>query len=636
MKRDNIFAHRHGGTALILVLFLAVSFGTRSVLLFTSHDVVTWSWFGIFSIFFWGFLYDLAAASYLAIPVALYLMLLPQRIFTSRLHRILSVAFFFVVLYGLLFIAAAEWFFWDEFGVRFNFIAVDYLIYTKEVVGNIYESYPLVLILSALFLLTVLLTAIVYRFGRMRSWFESTGSWKVRSTWTGCVLLAAVLFTATLDNRTVPGLGNSYNEELAKNGPYSFVAAFRNNELEYDQFYRAEDNTEAFRQIRALLKTENSTYISQEPYNITRFIENEGEEKRYNVIQITVESLSAEYLGVFGNIQGLTPNLDALSEESILFTNCFATGTRTVRGMEALVLSVPPTPGRSIVKRPNNEDLFSLGSIFRSKGYDTAFIYSGFGYFDNMNHFFANNGYRVVDRASVPQEAITFANVWGACDEDLYNWVLDEADRSYAQDKPFMHFVMTTSNHRPFTYPEGKIDIPSHSGRRGGVKYTDYAIGELIRKAKERPWFSNTLFVIVADHCAGSAGKMDLPVRKYRIPLMIYNPELLQPRRVERLCSQIDFAPTLLGLLHWSYESQFYGKDILRMEPDSEYALIGTYQKLGYMKQNLLTVLKPIREVAAYRFDLAGTTQAPAAEDADLTKQAIAYYQTASFRFNHR
>jgi len=635
MKIKNIFSHRHGGTVLILVMFLTVSFLTRLLLLAKSYDLVSWNPAAILGVFLWGFVYDLAAACYLAIPVVLYLMILPDRIFASRFHRILSILFFFIVLYCLLFVAAAEWFFWDEFGVRFNFIAVDYLIYTKEVVGNIYESYPLVFILSLLFVLTSLLLIVVYRVGRMKLWFDSKSSWKIRTTWGGGVLLVALFLTLVLDNRTVPGFGNSYNQELAKDGPYSFVAAFRNNELDYDQFYRVRKNLDAFQEIRNLLKTDNSTYVSKDPYDITRLIKNEGAEKHYNIIQITVESLSAEYLGSFGNKQNLTPNLDALSKESAFFTNCFATGTRTVRGMEALALSVPPTPGRSIVKRPDNENLFSLGSIFRSRGYDTAFIYSGFGYFDNMNHFFANNGYRVIDRSTVPKEAISFANIWGACDEDLYNWVMDEADRSYAKGKPFLYFVMTTSNHRPFTYPDGKIDIPSHSGRNGGVKYTDYAIGELIRKAKEKPWFANTIFVIVADHCAGSAGKMDLPVKKYRIPLIIYNPELLRPQRVDKLCSQIDFAPTLLGLLNWSYESQFYGKDVLRMKPDDERALIGTYQKLGYMKQDLLTVLKPIRDVATYRFDLSNGIQIPAAEDSDFVKQAIDYYQTATYRFNH-
>src|SRR6185295_3498593 len=197
-----------------------------------------------------------------------------------------------------------------------------------------------------------------------------------------------------------------------------------------------------------------------------------------------------------------------------------------------LALSLPPTPGQSIVRRPNNEQMFSLGSVFRSRGYDTACIYGGFGYFDNMNYFFEHNGYKIVDRASVPKSEITFGNVWGACDEDLFDWVLKEADFSYAKGKPFHHFVMTTSNHRPFTYPDGKIDIPSHTGRLGGVKYTDYAIGELLRKAREKPWFTNTLVVIVADHCASSSGKTALPVNGYAIPLFIYNPHLIQPRKV--------------------------------------------------------------------------------------------------------
>ena len=142
-----------------------------------------------------------------------------------------------------------------------------------------------------------------------------------------------------------------------------------------------------------------------------------------------------------------------------MFDNFYATGTRTDRGMEALSLSLPPTPGRSMIKRPRNEGMFTVGSVFRAKGYDTAFIYGGYGYFDNMNYFFGQNGYRVVDRNSVAKSDITFANAWGACDEDLLRWTMREADTAAAAGKPFHFFIMTTSNHRPFTYPEGKIDL---------------------------------------------------------------------------------------------------------------------------------------------------------------------------------
>jgi len=241
----------------------------------------------------------------------------------------------------------------------------------------------------------------------------------------------------------------------------------------------------------------------------------------------------------------------------------------------------------------------------------------------------------VIDRASVPSTNITFANVWGACDEDSLNWSMKEADDAFAEDRPFFHFVMTTSNHRPYTYPDGRIDIPSRTGREGGVKYTDYAIGKYLEKARAKPWFTNTLFVIVADHCAASAGKTDLPIKRYEIPLLIYNPGLVPSERVGTLCSQIDYAPTLLGLLNWTYESRFFGKDILKMGSDDERAFISTYQKLGILTPHELAVLKPVRKHSVYSYDRATGDQSITSGDDALLRDGIAYYQAASYVFRH-
>lgn len=630
-----ILSHRLGGVLLFGLAFISIALLTRFALLCKSYTLIDHAPLALLKIFLWGLLYDLAAASYFVIPLVVYLSLLPEKIFLSRWHRHVTSLFFFLVLYGLLFTGVAEWVFWDEFGARFNFIAVDYLVYTTEVVGNIYESYPLPAILTGLLLAAAMLFYPARRRGWLNIWFAAQTPARSRIAWGSAVLLLPVLFTLTLNNRMVPAFANNYNQELAKNGGYSLFAAFRENQLDFQRFYRTESNGEAFRQVRELVKTGDSLFLTPGEKDINRLVKNAGMEKHYNVIQITVESLSAEYLAAFGNNPDLTPNLDDLARRGILFTNFYATGTRTDRGMEALTLSVPPTPGRSIIKRPGNEHLFSLGSVFQERGYDTAFLYGGYGYFDNMNYFFGHNGYRVIDRAAVPAEAVTFANVWGACDENLYSWELQEADRSYAAEKPFYHFVMTTSNHRPFTYPDGRIDIPSHTGRRGAVKYTDYAIGEFIRQASKKPWFADTVFVIVADHCAGSAGETDLPVNNYRIPLIIYNPQLFQPEKIDKLCSQIDYAPTLLALLHWSYESQFYGKNIFAMQPGEERAFIGNYQKLGYLRDNQLTILKPLQQVASYDWDPRTDSLAPIPEDAPMARQAIAYYQSASYSFAH-
>jgi len=348
--------------------------------------------------------------------------------------------------------------------------------------------------------------------------------------------------------------------------------------------------------------------------------------------------LSADFLSIFNRASNLTPNLAEIASHSLVFDNFYATGTRTDRGMEALTLALPPTPGRSMIKRPRNEAMFTLGSVFRSKGYDTAFIYGGFGYFDNMNYFFGHNGYRVIDRSGVAKDDITFANVWGACDEDLFRWTMRAADASAAAGKPFHFFVMTTSNHRPFTFPDGRIDLPSKiSGRAGAVKYTDFAIGQFLRDAASKPWYKNTVFVIVADHCASSAGKTELPVQNYHIPLIIYAPGgQIAPGHVGTLTSQVDYPPTLLGLLNWNYPSRFFGRDVRQTDPQAARVLVGTYQKLGQLKGDDFVVLSPVRRQAEYHYK--GSPSFALAEqplNQEMLAETIGYYQTASYLYEH-
>lgn len=169
-----------------------------------------------------------------------------------------------------------------------------------------------------------------------------------------------------------------------------------------------------------------------------------------------------------------------------------------------------------------------------------------------MNTFFAGNGFRIVDRASIPEEDKTFSNAWGICDEDLLNASLREADAAYATGKPFYQFVLTTSNHRPFTYPDGKVDIPSGTSRSGAIKYTDYAIGNFMRKAERRPWFRDTIFVIVADHTAGSAARRSSPQNATPFPasFTVQRTSSLVRwiRCAVRLISRLPFSPCSAGV----------------------------------------------------------------------------------------
>lgn len=627
-----------GAAWLALLAALLVGSITRIALLASSAMEVTWN-ASLIASFAFGTLFDIAAALWWVAPLAVFLILLPDRLRKSRLARLAAHPASIAILYALCFGAVAEWFFWEEFGVRFNFIAVDYLVYTKEVVGNIRESYPMPAIYAAVLAVSIALHLALLRLGWLTLWLEAPAQaprarWRSAAGWVAA-MLALGLF---LREERLPSFQNNYNRELAKSGLWSLFAAFRANELDYERFYPTMPIDAAFARVREMLARDEAAPLTSDPHDLLRLVKNEGPERRLNVIQITVESLSASFLGAYNPASRLTPNLDEIARQSLVFEQCYATGTRTDRGMEALTLSVPPTAGRSLIKRPDNEHLFSLGSLFRSRGYETAFIYGGFGYFDNMNHFFGENGYRVVDRTSVAGGDITFSNIWGACDEDLYRWTLREADNDHASGRPFHYFVMTTSNHRPYTFPEGRIDLPSKvSGREGAVKYTDYAIGAFMRAAASKPWFKDTLFVIVADHCAASAGKTDLPVQNYHIPLIVYSPGgQIAAGKVQRLTSQIDYAPTLLGLLGWTYPSRFYGHNVLNArDRQPGLALLGNYQKLAQFRGDRLQILQPVRKATSLTYDPVSYVMRRRAADADEINDTIALYQTASWLFKN-
>ncbi len=650
------FRTRQGGTWLLALTYLLLGSLLRLGFLLVSAQEVSWGP-ATFASLVVGFLFDVVMAWLLTLPFA-GLSLVGG--VAWRRWVLLPAWFFGAFLFT--FWKVSEVLFWQEFGVRFNFIAVDYLIYTTEVVKNIKESYNLPAIVAGVLAVAAGFYFLWRRLGCVRLWAEGAAedaSPRRRTlAWLGTPLLLALVASyavgrsdlkaasqvhAGVGERLVAGLrhmgdpqpsfANSYDTELAKNGEYSFLAAFWANQLEWKRFYPSAPDS-VTRLAQALQ--------GGQPDDIRRTVRPAGPARRLNVIQITIESMSAEFLGSYGEPgygpKNLTPNMDRIAAESLWFRHCYAGGTRTVRGMEALTLSIPPIPGQSVLRRKGCEDLCTLGSVLKGAGYDTAFIYGGDGFFDNMNYFFGTNGYRLVDlpRQLEAGKKPTFANAWGACDEDAFGWSLEEADKAYAAGKPFHHFVMTTSNHRPYTWPAGKVD-PKLVDRDGGVAYTDFAIGAFLRAAQAKPWFKDTVFVIVADHCASVAGKRELEVRRYEIPLFIWSPGNVPARRFEPMMSQVDTAPTLLGLLGLPYESRFVGADVLQPGYRPR-AFISNYQKVAMLRgDGLLTVLKPVRHAAQYQTDLAtgALTPLPANQgDPEAIRETVQFYEGTDQLFN--
>ncbi|WP_426474668.1 LTA synthase family protein [Chryseobacterium balustinum] len=630
-----------------LSLYLLLSFLIRVVLLIWSSKDVDFSLFYIIRAFFTGFLYDLAIGSLFLFLYGIYLLFFPKRWIGSVFDRCFTYFYLTLIFIIIYFSLLAEIPFWDEFGVRFNFIAVDYLIYTYEVVENINQSYPLPVIAL---ILVGLIVSTIFLF-KKRNIFKNTFSDKSpisnRIQYILPFVIIAVALGLIMKNKQADFSNNLVVNELGKNGAFSFVSAFKSNELDYETFYPKLSDKEAYSVLKKSILQENQNYVSSQFDDISRATKGNQMENP-NIILIAIESFSADFLSTFGNKDNLTPNYEKLANESMFFTNLYATGTRTVRGMEALTLSVPPTPGNSIVRRPNNDNLFSVSTIVKSKNYQPYFIYGGDGYFDNMNNFFGGQGFDIVDRDrgnplsdniktqrfKIEDNEVSFENAWGICDEDLYKQSIKYADKSAKANKPFFQFVMTTSNHKPYTFPAGKINLPQGE-RNGAVKYTDYALGKFINDAKSKPWFKNTVFVIVADHCASSAGKWEINIAKHHIPAIIYNLNQ-KPEKIERLTSQIDVMPTLFGYLGWNYNTSLYGKDINQTKIGDERAFIGNYRTLGMLKGNIFTQIDDRKRVK--QFVVSGADKSLSevkTKNNEQVAETISYYQTASERFKN-
>lgn len=629
--------------------FFLVSFLLRIAFFIWQKDEVSWNFIDLLRTLLTGLFFDIGTISFLLLPSALYYLAVPSKYIGSLTDRIFVWFFTALGLFLLVFTFFAEITFWDEFRNRFNFIAVDYLIYTHEVVANIQQSYPLPLLILGVAIITVLVLFVFVRNGVFRKIFSEGASVKQRGMMFISIVLICIFYTACITNFQAEWSKNRYNSEISKSGIYSFFAAFRNNQMKYTEFYSSTDNDIAFKVVRGKLD-EGKVKFSTDPYTIHRKITDSlPSMKNKNVVFVLVESLSASFMREFGNQGNITPFLDSLAQKSIFFNNLYATGTRTVRGMEAMTLCIPPTPGQSIVKRPENHNLYTISNVFRKRSYTCNFFYGGDGYFDNMNSYFGGNGFNIYDRGrgsvlsddikterhNIEDSEVTFENAWGICDEDIFNKMIRVADMHYSKGQPFFNFVMTTSNHKPFTYPPNKVIIPPGMSREGAVQYTDYALQDLFAKARKKPWFKDTVFIIIADHCASSAGKDEIDVANYHIPAFIVNLPETPQQKIMKQCSQIDVFPTLFSLFHWNYESDFFGKNVLNPTFE-ERAFSGTYRKLVLMKGHKTMILSDQKKQNFYDWNPADNSLKPLPMDTNFLEEAISWYQTADYLFTNK
>jgi len=563
-----------------------------------------------------------------ALPASLYL-LLPGKTARERITVTLLTAFAAFIVHMELSTPS----FLAEYDNRPDRIYYEYLLYPREVFGTLLKTYPLQLTVVAL-----LVGALGYGFWHLawrRARRADTWSWSRRAM--VFPLVAVMLFLgirSSLGHRpanmsTAAFSNNHLANELAVNSTYSLFNAIylTTKEVSAEKLYRGGAGqpmnwSETLARVRKYSAAPTGAFTNSDIPTLHTQIPLAKQARPPNLVIVLMESLGADFVGALGGLP-LTPNIDALADQGLWFTHLYATGTRTVRGLEAVVTGFPPTAAPSVLKLPASQrGFYSLARTLKEQGYATEFIYGGVSNFDNMGKFFLENGFdRVIEQADFANPALL--GTWGVSDEDL---AIKAHETFLAHgDQPFFALLLTTSNHQPFEFPAGRIEPYEQpvATRNNAVKYTDYAIGKLLAAARTAPYFDRTVFMIVADHDARVFGADLVPVKRFHIPGVILGPGV--PKRHEaRIVSQIDLAPTLLGLLGIESAHPMPGRDVLRLPAaDPGRALMQYGDANAFMAGNRVAIHMPNQ--AARTFEYRDGALTPAASDTELERDALAH-----------
>ena len=620
------------------------SFSWRTLLVLTICRAifVAWQWQRVVevdmltTIFVQGLRFDLVLIGLmLTVPVLAFPLLASNRLMLPAWRGLLRVCLPAALLV-VVFMECSTPSFVDQFDSRPNILFLEYLNHPREVALTLWAAYKLPILVTIV--LASLLTWInVRQIGRLVRAVQPVGVLPAILVTPVLVVVCLGMVRSTLDHRpvnpsTVAISSDPLANDLALNSTYTVLYAIGEMRLEAEGGFRYArmDDVEAVEAVRDGMDADRFT--SAVLPTLHEQTQSERSTAPKNLVIIVEESLGAEFVGSLGGLD-LTPNLDELAQEGVWFTNLYATGTRSVRGLEAIVAGFTPTPARSVVKLGKSQrDFFTLAQLLSEHGYESSFIYGGESQFDNMRRFFMNNGFgKVVDEKDYANPA--FVGSWGVSDEDLFDRAHEEF--SAARDKPFFGLVFTSSNHSPFQFPDGRIEL--YDDEKGtvnnAVKYADYALGRYFDVARKSDYWDATIFLVVADHNSRVYGNEVVPVSRFHIPGLILGGPV-SPAIFDPVASQIDLAPTLLSLIGVSSEHPMIGHDLTLPEAllSPGRAIMQFNGTQAYMEGDRVAVLQKDKPIEEYTYE-SGRLALSSDKHPELARTALAHASWSSMAY---
>lgn len=516
------------------------------------------------------------------IPLLLAPILATQRLF--GIWQKFTYLWVMTAIVLLVFLEAATPGFIGEYDVRPNRIFVEYLKYPNEVFSMLWRGFKLDIFAGVGSI--VLAIWLMHRF--MQPWLKMQPSWsnkKIWLIWPLVFVLTACGIRSSLGHRPAnPALfaitADSMVNSLVLNSGYSVTYATYNllNETKSSDIYGKMPREEIFK-LTGAKEADIPTLTTLNP--------SQKREKPLNLVIILQESLGATFVESLGGVP-VTPNIERLKDQGIWFEQLYATGTRSVRGIEAVTAGFAPTPADSTVKLSKSQkNFFTLAALLEKRGYVTEFIYGGESHFDNMRSFFTGNGFNHIVEQKDYKDPV-FASSWGVSDEDLLNKTHEQLLAHHKAGKPFFTLAFSSSNHAPFEFPDGRIELYEQpkATDNNAVKYADYAIGEFFKKAQQSEYWKDTVFLIVADHDIRVRGNSLVPIERFHIPGLILGADI-KPLRYTGLASQIDLPVTLLSLMGINAQHPMTGRDLSSIPPNTTGRAMMQYNaNFGWMEES--------------------------------------------------
>ncbi|MEH6458010.1 MAG: LTA synthase family protein [Cocleimonas sp.] len=622
--------------------FIAVFTLGRISLFFLYFDRIQQSDTEYWLSFLYGLKMDtIVACVFLIIPAIL--LLLTPSLSKKLVNRILRI---YVLLAFLLFIYIenATFPFFEEFDVRPNALFLDYLAYPKEVFGNIWASYK-----PEIFICSVLLGLFTYFYWRKTDKYFidafEVSYFKRAALFIPVFLILFIGIRSSFGHRGANISDAMYTNsnlvnEITKNSFYAIGYAYysqKKSGMDVKRYGKM-PITEVYQRMGKRLDIDPVSCKTPFMRNVKS---NFKRNKPKNLVIFIQESLGAQFVGSLnGNPEeSITPNIDRLSEESVSFTNLYSNGTRSIRGLAALTSGFLPVPGKGVLKRNKSQkDFFTVAQLLKPYGYHSFFVYGGEKRFDNMASWFYGNGFdEIIDEEMFIDPG--FHGNWGVSDEDLVKRANSEFKNLYQRDQPFVSVMFSTTNHTPFEFPDGRIELVKgveKNSVENAIKFADYSIGLFFDMAKQESYYKDTVFVVASDHNVRVYGDNLLPYDMFRIPGIILG-DGIKPQKVTSLTMQPDVLATALDLIGID-ELQYpiLGQSIYSKHK-KDMSLLQFHQMYGLRVDDEIAIIQP--EMKPVTMKIKNKRLVETNQNIELEQDALAFvigindlYQTKQYR----